>query len=82
MVMVKPGMPYLDVIWRVKQATGRPVFAYQVSGEYAMLCAAAANGWLAKDAVVDEALLGFKRAGADAVLTYFAVECAERWRRP
>jgi len=79
LVMVKPGMPYLDVVYRVKQHTRRPVVVYQVSGEYAMLSAAAANGWLDKDKVVDEALLSFKRAGADAILSYFAVACAERW---
>ena len=72
MVMVKPGMPYLDVVWRVKTRFGVPTFAYQVSGEYAMLSAAAENGWLDLRAVVMESLLGFKRAGADAVLTYFA----------
>ena len=72
MVMVKPGMPYLDLVWRVKTRFGVPTFAYQVSGEYAMLSAAAENGWLDLRAVVMESLLGFKRAGADAVLTYFA----------
>lgn len=72
MVMVKPGMPYLDIIRRVKTQFGVPTFAYQVSGEYAMLSAAAANGWLDLRSVVLESLLGFKRAGADAVLTYFA----------
>jgi porphobilinogen synthase len=72
MVMVKPGMPYLDIIRRVKDEFGVPVFAYQVSGEYAMLMAAAQNGWLDERAVVMESLLSFKRAGADAVLTYFA----------
>jgi porphobilinogen synthase len=72
MVMVKPGMPYLDIIRRVKDEFGVPVFAYQVSGEYAMLKAAAQNGWLDERAVVLESLLSFKRAGADAVLTYFA----------
>ena len=72
MVMVKPGMPYLDVITRVKRQFGVPVFAYQVSGEYAMLKAAAINGWLDEQAVVMEAMMSFKRAGADAVLTYFA----------
>ncbi|PAT37054.1 porphobilinogen synthase [Vandammella animalimorsus] len=76
MVMVKPGMPYLDVLWRVKQAFEVPTFAYQVSGEYAMLKAAAANGWLAHDAVMLESLLAFKRAGADGVLSYFALEAA------
>ncbi|MFT5458160.1 MAG: porphobilinogen synthase [Myxococcota bacterium] len=77
MVMVKPGMPYLDVVWRVKQAFGCPVFVYQVSGEYAMFKAAAANGWLDEEKVVLEALLGFRRAGADAVLTYYATDVAE-----
>jgi len=72
MVMVKPGMPYLDIIRRVKEEFGVPVFAYQVSGEYAMLKAAAQNGWLDERAVVMESLLSFKRAGANAVLTYFA----------
>jgi len=72
MVMVKPGMPYLDIIRRVKDEFGVPVFAYQVSGEYAMLKAAAQNGWLDERAVVMESLLSFKRAGANAVLTYFA----------
>lgn len=76
MVMVKPGMPYLDVVRRVKETFGVPTFAYQVSGEYAMLAGAAERGWLDRDRVVLEALLGFKRAGADGVLTYFAVEAA------
>ncbi len=71
-VMVKPGMPYLDIVWRVKQALGMPTFVYQVSGEYAMLKAASQNGWLEERAVVLEALTAFKRAGADAILTYFA----------
>ncbi len=78
MVMVKPGMPYLDVVRRVKQEFGVPTYAYQVSGEYAMLKAAAQNGWLEEQACVMEALLGFKRAGADGILTYFAVDVA-RW---
>ncbi len=78
MVMVKPGMPYLDVVRRVKQEFGVPTFAYQVSGEYAMLKAAAANGWLDERACVLETLTAFKRAGADAVLTYFALDAA-RW---
>jgi porphobilinogen synthase len=78
MVMVKPGMPYLDIIRRVKDEFGVPVFAYQVSGEYAMLKAAAQNGWLDERAVVLESLLSFKRAGADAVLTYFA-KAVGRW---
>jgi len=77
MVMVKPGMPYLDIVRRVKDEFGVPTYAYQVSGEYAMLKAAAANGWLAHDAVMMEALLAFKRAGADGILTYFALEAAE-----
>jgi len=72
MVMVKPGMPYLDIIRRVKDRFGVPVFAYQVSGEYAMLKAAAQNGWLDERSVVMESLLSFKRAGSDAILTYFA----------
>jgi porphobilinogen synthase len=76
MVMVKPGMPYLDLVWRVKAAFGVPTFAYQVSGEYAMLCAAAQRGWLDHDRVMLESLLGFKRAGADGVLTYFARDAA------
>ena len=78
MVMVKPGLPYLDVIRLVKEAFGVPTFAYQVSGEYAMLKAAAANGWLDNDRVVMECLLAFKRAGADAILTYMAPEAAAR----
>ena len=76
MVMVKPGMPYLDVVRRVKDAFSVPTFAYQVSGEYAMLKAAAANGWLDHDADMMESLLAFKRAGADGVLTYFARDAA------
>ena len=80
MVMVKPGMPYLDVVRRVKDAFGVPTFAYQVSGEYAMLKAAAQNGWLDHDAVMMESLLAFKRAGADGVLTYFALQAAQALR--
>ncbi|UCH19229.1 MAG: porphobilinogen synthase [Burkholderiales bacterium] len=80
MVMVKPGMPYLDIVQRVKQTFRMPTFAYQVSGEYAMLKAAAANGWLDHDAVMIEALLAFKRAGADGVLTYFARDAARLLR--
>ncbi|MFO1179067.1 MAG: porphobilinogen synthase [Ottowia sp.] len=76
MVMVKPGMPYLDVLRRVKDTFHVPTFAYQVSGEYAMLKAAAQNGWLDHDRVMMEALLAFKRAGADGVLTYFARDAA------
>ena len=78
MVMVKPGMPYLDVVRRVKDEFKVPTFAYQVSGEYAMLKAAALNGWLDHDAVMMESLLAFKRAGADGVLTYFAIEAARK----
>ena len=81
MVMVKPGMPYLDIVRRVKDEFRMPTFAYQVSGEYAMLKAAAQNGWLDHDAVMMESLLAFKRAGADGVLTYFALEAAHRLRR-
>ncbi|MEZ2722022.1 porphobilinogen synthase [Paenalcaligenes hominis] len=77
MVMVKPGMPYLDVVREVKDAFGMPTFAYQVSGEYAMLKAASQNGWLDHDKVMMEALLAFKRAGADGILTYFAIEAAK-----
>ena len=76
MVMVKPGMPYLDIVRRVKEAFNYPTYAYQVSGEYAMLKAAAQNGWLDHDAVMMESLLAFKRAGANGVLTYFALEAA------
>ncbi len=78
MVMVKPGMPYLDIVRRVKDEFRMPTFVYQVSGEYAMLKAAAANGWLDGDAVMMESLLAFKRAGADGVLTYFAIEAAKQ----
>ena len=77
MVMVKPGMPYLDIVRRVKQQFGVPTYAYQVSGEYAMLMAAAQNGWLDEKAVVLESLLAFKRAGADGILTYFAERVAK-----
>jgi len=80
LVMVKPGMPYLDIVRRVKEAFGVPTFAYQVSGEYAMLLAAAQNGWLEHDAVMMESLLAFKRAGADGILTYFSRDAA-RWLR-
>ncbi len=76
MIMVKPGMPYLDIIWRTKQQFGAPTFAYQVSGEYAMLKAASMNGWLDEQQVVLESLLSFKRAGSDAILTYFAKSVA------
>ncbi|TDB27458.1 porphobilinogen synthase [Stenotrophomonas sp. ATCM1_4] len=78
MVMVKPGMPYLDIVRRVKQEFGVPTFAYHVSGEYAMLKAAALNGWLDERACVMETMIGFKRAGADGVLTYYAPQIA-RW---
>lgn len=78
MVMVKPGMPYLDIVRRVKDRFAVPTFVYQVSGEYAMLKAAAQNGWLDERKAVLESLLAFKRAGADAVLTYYALEAA-RW---
>jgi porphobilinogen synthase len=80
MVMVKPGMPYLDVVRRVKDTFKVPTFAYQVSGEYAMIKAAAQNGWLDHDATLMEALLAFKRAGADGVLTYFALDAARLLR--
>ncbi len=81
MVMVKPGMPYLDIVRRVKDEFRMPTFVYQVSGEYSMLKAAAANGWLEHDAVMMESLLAFKRAGADGVLSYFALEAAELLRQ-
>jgi porphobilinogen synthase len=81
MVMVKPGLPYLDIVRRVKDTFKVPTFAYQVSGEYAMLKAAAQNGWLDHDATMMESLLAFKRAGADGVLTYFALDAAEQLRR-
>jgi porphobilinogen synthase len=80
MVMVKPGLPYLDVLYRVKRQFRRPTYAYQVSGEYAMIKAAAANGWIDEKMVAMEALLAFKRAGADGVLTYFALDAAH-WLR-
>jgi porphobilinogen synthase len=78
MVMVKPGMPYLDIVSRVKREFGVPTFAYQVSGEYAMLMAAIQNGWLDSSRVIEESLMAFKRAGADGVLTYFALDMAKR----
>jgi porphobilinogen synthase len=81
MVMVKPGMPYLDIIRRVKDRFGAPTFAYQVSGEYAMIMAAVQNGWLDHERAMLESLTAFKRAGADGVLTYFAVEAARKLRR-
>ena len=76
MVMVKPGMPYLDIVYRVKEEFRFPTYAYQVSGEYAMIKAAAQNGWLDHDKTMMESLLAFKRAGADGVLTYFALDAA------
>lgn len=76
LVMVKPGMPYLDIVQRVKETFGYPTYVYQVSGEYAMLKAAAKNGWLDHDAVMMESLLAFKRAGADGILSYFALEAS------
>jgi porphobilinogen synthase len=79
-VMVKPGLPYLDIIHRVKETFGLPTFAYQVSGEYAMIEAAVANGWLDGDKAMMESLLAFKRAGADAVLTYYAPRAAKLLR--
>ena len=81
MVMVKPGLPYLDIVRRVKDAFGMPTFAYQVSGEYAMVMAAAQNGWLDRDRAMMESLLAFKRAGADGVLTYFAPMAAEQLKK-
>ena len=81
MVMVKPGMPYLDIVRRVKEEFKVPTFAYQVSGEYAMLKAAALNGWLDHDAAMMESLLAFKRAGADGVLSYFALDAARKLLR-
>ena len=81
MVMVKPGMPYLDLVWRVKERFGVPTFAYQVSGEYAMLSAAIEKGWLERDRAILEALTGFKRAGANGILTYFALDAARLLKR-
>ena len=78
MVMIKPGMPYLDIVHRVKERFGAPTFVYHVSGEYAMLKAAAQNGWLNEQAAVMEAMLSMKRAGADGILTYYAKDVA-RW---
>jgi len=77
MLMVKPGMPYLDIIWRLKEAFGMPTFAYQVSGEYSMIKAAAQNGWIDGERAMMESLLSFKRAGCDGILTYFAPEAAQ-----
>ncbi len=76
MIMVKPGLPYLDILWRLKEAFHMPTFAYQVSGEYAMIMAAVQNGWLDRDRAVTESLVAFKRAGADGILTYFAPRAA------
>lgn len=81
MLIVKPGMPYLDVLWRVKEAFQRPTIAYQVSGEYAMIEAAAQNGWIDRDRAMMESLTAFKRAGADAVITYYAATVAERLKK-
>jgi porphobilinogen synthase len=81
MVMVKPGLPYLDIVRRVSEQFGVPVFAYQVSGEYAMLASAAAAGWLNREAAMLESLLCFRRAGASGILTYFAPEAARLLRR-
>ena len=81
MVMVKPGLPYLDIVRRVKERFGVPTFAYQVSGEYAMLTAAVENGWLDHDRAMMETLTAFKRAGCNGVLTYFAPEAAKLLRR-
>jgi len=81
LVMVKPGMPYLDVLRRVKEAFQMPTFAYQVSGEYSMLTAAAQNGWLERERVMMESLIAFKRAGANGILTYFARDAAKLLRR-
>ena len=81
MIMVKPGMPYLDIVWRVKDAFKMPTYAYQVSGEYAMMMAAARNGWLDETKVMMESLMAFKRAGADGVLTYFAPRVAKLLKR-
>ena len=80
MIMVKPGLPYLDVVHRVKAKFGVPTFAYQVSGEYSMIMAAAQNGWIDGDKAMLESLVAFKRAGADGILTYFAPRVAERLR--
>jgi porphobilinogen synthase len=80
MVMVKPGMPYLDVLRRVKDTFGMPTFAYQVSGEYAMIAAAASHGWIDGERAMMESLVAFKRAGADGVLSYFAPQAAEKLR--
>jgi porphobilinogen synthase len=80
MVMVKPGLPYLDIVQRVKETFGVPTFAYQVSGEYSMIMAACERGWLDPRKVIPESLIAFKRAGADGILTYFALEVARSLR--
>jgi len=82
MIMVKPGMPYLDIVTRIKQTFLVPTFAYQVSGEYSMIMAACQNGWLDPDKVILESLMAFKRAGADGILTYFALDAAKRLKNP
>ena len=81
MVMVKPGLPYLDILHRIKETFGMPTYAYQVSGEYAMIMAAAGNGWLDGDKAMTESLIAVKRAGADGVLTYFAIRIAEKLKK-
>ena len=81
MIMVKPGLPYLDIVWRLKQAFGMPTFAYQVSGEYAMIRAAERNGWIDGERAMVESLTAFKRGGADGILTYFAPMAAELLKR-
>ena len=81
MVMIKPGLPYLDILYRVKDTFKKPTFVYQVSGEYAMLKAAAEKGFLQEDQIVYESLLAFKRAGADGILTYYAKSLAEQWAK-
>jgi len=81
MIMVKPGLPYLDIVWRLKEAFAMPTYAYQVSGEYAMIQAAARNGWIDGERAMMESLIAFKRAGADGILTYFAPTVAERLKR-
>jgi porphobilinogen synthase len=81
MIMVKPGLPYLDILRSIKDAFGMPTFAYQVSGEYSMIVAAAQNGWIDGDKAMMESLIAFKRAGADGVLTYFAPQAAEKLKQ-
>ena len=81
MIMVKPGLPYLDIVWRLKDQFRVPTFAYQVSGEYAMICAAGQNGWIDFERAAVESLMAFKRAGADGILTYFAPMVAEELKR-